>query len=223
MTVLARRGGSAAGRAGRPVWLRAARACSARACSARACSARACSAGACSARACSAFSAAAAAGRRGRGVLAAQAQAEAREGGSAPPPAGTPPPPPPPPPVAEPKVDFQKLMAPGGLAPERINGRAAMLAFVAAAGAELGGAGSVYDQLGHGGFGAMVKVILVVAAASFVPIARGKSGKATFLKGSDPLRVGRFNADVELLNGRAAMVGFAFLLVAEAFTHQAFL
>ena len=126
-------------------------------------------------------------------------------------------------PVAEPKVDFQKLMAPGGLAPERINGRAAMLAFVAAAGAELGGAGSVYDQLGHGGFGAMVKVILVVAAASFVPIARGKSGKATFLKGSDPLRVGRFNADVELLNGRAAMVGFAFLLVAEAFTHQAFL
>jgi len=125
--------------------------------------------------------------------------------------------------VAEPKVDFQKLMAPGGLAPERINGRAAMLAFAAAAGAELGGAGSVYEQLSHGGLGAMVKVILVVAAASFVPLARGKSGKATFLRGRDPVRVGPFNADAELLNGRAAMVGFAFLLIAEAFTHQAFL
>ena len=120
-------------------------------------------------------------------------------------------------------VDFQKLMAPGGLAPERINGRAAMLAFVAAAGAEIEGAGSIYDQLGHGGAGAMFKVLLVVAAASFAPLARGKSGKATFLKGRDPLRVGPFKADAELLNGRVAMVGFAFLLIAEAFTHEAFL
>ena len=121
------------------------------------------------------------------------------------------------------ELDFNKLMGPGGLAPERINGRAAMLAFVAAAGAEVGGAGSVYDQLGHGGAGAMLKVLLLVSAASFAPLFRGKSGKATFLQGRDPLRVGPLNADVELLNGRAAMVGFAFLLVAEAFTHQAFL
>ena len=81
----------------------------------------------------------------------------------------------------------------------------------------------MYDQLGHGGAGAMLKVLLLVSAASFAPLFRGKSGKATFLQGRDPLRVGPFNADVELLNGRAAMVGFAFLLVAEAFTHQAFL
>ena len=166
---------------------------------------------------CSAAAAAAGAAAVGRRGGAAAARAEAGGGGV------SPPPPPPPPPVAEPKVDFQKLMAPGGLAPERINGRAAMLAFAAAAGAELGGAGSVYEQLSHGGLGAMVKVILVVAAASFVPLARGKSGKATFLRGRDPVRVGPFNADAELLNGRAAMVGFAFLLIAEAFTHQAFL
>merc|ERR1719321_548079 len=53
----------------------------------------------------------------------------------------------------EPEMDFFKVMGFGAPAPEVINGRAAMVAFLAAAGAELATHDSVFKQLGEGGLG----------------------------------------------------------------------
>merc|ERR1719214_527273 len=55
-------------------------------------------------------------------------------------------------------LDFFKLMGAGGPAPEVINGRAAMLGFLAALGAELATQDSIFKQLGEGGLGGMLFV-----------------------------------------------------------------
>lgn len=119
-------------------------------------------------------------------------------------------------------IDFFKIMGAGGLAPEVINGRAAMVGFLAAVGAELATQDSIFKQLGEGGTGGMLFVFAAVAAASFAPIIQGKSAQETFLKGSAPEAFGPFNAQAEMLNGRAAMMGLLFLLAAEASQGQAF-
>merc|ERR1711924_252442 len=49
-------------------------------------------------------------------------------------------------------------------------------------------------------------------AASFAPVLRGKSSDEAFLKNSKPEEFGPFNAQAEMLNGRAAMMGLLFLL-----------
>merc|ERR1711871_1327920 len=109
----------------------------------------------------------------------------------------------------------------GGLAPEVMGGRAAMVGFLAAMGAELATQDSIFKQLGEGGTGGML-VFALVAAASFAPIVQGKSAKAAFLKDGSPEAFGPFNAQAEMLNGRAAMMGLLFLLAAEASQGQAF-
>merc|ERR1719321_2589530 len=122
----------------------------------------------------------------------------------------------------EPEMDFFKVMGFGAPAPEVINGRAAMVAFLAAAGAELATHDSVFKQLGEGWLGGMFVVFAAVTAASFAPLARGKSVQETFLKNGKPEEFGPFNADAEMLNGRAAMMGFLTLLILEGLSGQSF-
>ena len=105
---------------------------------------------------------------------------------------------------------------------ETINGRAAMVGFLAAVGAELATQDSIFKQLGEGGLGGMLFVFAAVSAASFAPIFNGRSAQETFLKGRIPDEFGPFNAQAEMLNGRAAMMGLLFLLAAEASQGQAF-
>ncbi len=121
----------------------------------------------------------------------------------------------------EPEMELFKVMGFGGPAPEVINGRAAMVGFLAAVGAELATHDSVFKQMGEGGLGGMLFVFAAVTAASFAPLARGKSVQETFLK-KNPASVGPFNVDAEMLNGRAAMLGLITLLVLEGLSGQSF-
>ena len=121
----------------------------------------------------------------------------------------------------EPEMELFKVMGFGGPAPEVINGRAAMVGFLAALGAELASHDSVFKQLGEGGLAGMLAVWAAVTAASFAPLARGKSVEETFLK-KNPVSLGPFKADAEMLNGRAAMMGLLALLVLEGMSGQSF-
>merc|ERR1719473_1275177 len=86
--------------------------------------------------------------------------------------------------------------------------------FVAAAGAELSSHESVAQQFGDAPL-PIVLTAVTFAVASLVPI----------LKGAIDEHVGPlpnvFNANVELLNGRVAMLGLAGLLVTEYLSGQA--
>merc|ERR1719190_337253 len=105
-----------------------------------------------------------------------------------------------------------------------------MLGFLAAVGAELATQASIFKQLGEGGAGGMLFVFAAVTAASFAPIFNGQDApifngqdaQKSFLKNSQPEEFGPFNAQAEMLNGRAAMMGLLFLLAAEASQGQAF-
>merc|ERR1711924_584587 len=77
---------------------------------------------------------------------------------------------------------------------------------------ELATQDSIFKQLGEGGLGGMLFVFAAVTAASFAPVLRGKSSDEAFLKNSKPEEFGPFNAQAEMLNGRAAMMGLLFLL-----------
>lgn len=89
---------------------------------------------------------------------------------------------------------------------EIVNGRLAMLGFFAALGAELSSDETVVKQLTEEPTGIAAAFMLVIAG-SFVTIMQRKDGN---------MSLGPFNAGAELLNGRAAMIGFAALLVIEA-------
>merc|ERR1711924_225921 len=106
------------------------------------------------------------------------------------------PPPPPPPPPAKKDVSFGEAMAFSGAGPETINGRLAMLGFIAALGAEP----------------SILFAFIMFAAASLIPISKGvKKEKFAF-----------FSPEAEMLNGRAAMIGFALLIAIEAKSGAAF-
>ena len=96
-------------------------------------------------------------------------------------------------------------------APEIINGRLAMIAFVAALGAELASGDSVLRQFGESPVGVVLTVV-TFTAASLIPL----------LSGAKKEPFGPFTPSAELINGRAAMLGFAFLLLAEAVNGKAF-
>lgn len=97
------------------------------------------------------------------------------------------------------------LMAFSGPAPELINGRLAMLAFVAALGAELSTGETVLRQLADEPTG-VVLAALAFITASLIPMLSSTKREA----------FGPFTPSAEMLNGRAAMIGFASLLAAEA-------
>merc|ERR1711874_202148 len=110
---------------------------------------------------------------------------------------------------------FSELMAFAGPLPERVNGRLAMLGFVAAAGAELTTGQTTLTQFANHPFAVSFHWALFAAASAAPAVMSGNSLKvimeAAKEKGmADGLQ--KFNADVELLNGRAAMIGCLLLL-----------
>ncbi|OEL37925.1 Low molecular mass early light-inducible protein HV60, chloroplastic [Dichanthelium oligosanthes] len=94
-----------------------------------------------------------------------------------------------------------------GPAPERINGRLAMVGFVSALAVEASRGGDLLSQAGSGpGLAWFAATAAVLSVASLVPLLKGESAESR----SD----GVMSADAELWNGRFAMLG----LVALAFT-----
>ncbi|MFS7904241.1 putative chlorophyll A-B binding protein [Helianthus anomalus] len=114
--------------------------------------------------------------------------------------------PPPPPPAPKVSTKFSDVLAFGGPAPERINGRLAMIGFVSAMVVELSNGQDVFAQISHGGVPAFVATSLVLSVASLVPLFKGVRAESK--------SNGLMTSDAELWNGRAAMLG----LVALAFT-----
>jgi hypothetical protein len=98
-------------------------------------------------------------------------------------------------------------MAFAGPAPEVINGRLAMLGFVAATAAELSSGSTAVQQFAAAPI-ATCAAAAVITAASLIPLLAGRTAKDA--------AVGPFTADAETINGRAAMIGIAVLLAAEA-------
>ncbi|VVA20988.1 PREDICTED: early [Prunus dulcis] len=101
---------------------------------------------------------------------------------------------------------FSDLLAFSGPAPERINGRLAMVGFVSALAVELFKGQDVFAQISNGGFSLFVGTSILLSVASLIPLFKGVSVESK----SD----GIMTSDAELLNGRLAMLG----LVALAFT-----
>lgn len=119
---------------------------------------------------------------------------------------------PPSPPQAAPKPSIGEAMAFSGQAPEIINGRLAMLGFVAALGAELSSQESIFQQIADGPKGLIALTFVLFSIASLVPILKGTKREA----------FGFFTPNAEQTNGRAAMIGFAALLITEAVSRGAF-
>jgi hypothetical protein len=126
-----------------------------------------------------------------------------------------------PPPVSRPVTfsvkDAFSFSAPKGTVaigsgPELMNGRLAMMAILSAAGAELATGQTVVEQIS-------------VSPASVVLLISGviASTLVTFCANVKPpiYTPGPLKAEVELLNGRAAMVGFAIMVASEAASGQA--
>uniref|UniRef100_A0A251V9N3 Putative chlorophyll A-B binding protein n=1 Tax=Helianthus annuus TaxID=4232 RepID=A0A251V9N3_HELAN len=81
---------------------------------------------------------------------------------------------PPPPPAPKVSTKFSDVLAFGGPAPERINGRLAMIGFVSAMAVELSNGQDVFAQISHGGVPAFVATSLVLSVASLVPLFKGQ-------------------------------------------------
>lgn len=104
---------------------------------------------------------------------------------------------------------FEQAMGFWG-APEIINGRLAMLGFTAAMAAELATGASVVDQLKKEPAMIFLAFALTIAASLYPVFVRRKNDI-----------VPPFTPGAELINGRAAMVGFAALVAFEAFKGHA--
>ncbi|GMH08472.1 hypothetical protein Nepgr_010312 [Nepenthes gracilis] len=117
-------------------------------------------------------------------------------------------PPPLPNPTPKPKVstNFADVFAFSGPAPERINGRLAMIGFVAAMAMELSNGSGVFAQISEGGIQWFLVTSVVFSVASLIPLFKGVSPESK--------SEGLMTSDAELWNGRLAMLG----LVALAFT-----
>eukprot|EP00898_Chlorokybus_atmophyticus_P006302 jgi/Chlat1/6673/Chrsp49S06161 len=102
---------------------------------------------------------------------------------------------------------FSDVMNFGGLGPETVNGRAAMLGFVTAIATEAATGKTVWTQLADNPF-PFVIMAAITAAASFIPMTQAMSKESQ--------AYGPFQVSTEMINGRAAMLGFAALLVTEA-------
>jgi hypothetical protein len=98
------------------------------------------------------------------------------------------------------------MMAFSGPAPELINGRLAMIAFVAALGAELSTGEGVLRQWSDEPTGVLLTMV-TFAVASLIPMLSQGARRDQFAF---------FSPAAEMLNGRAAMIGFASLIAVEA-------
>jgi hypothetical protein len=146
-------------------------------------------------------------------VLVVRVQAEDAEetsaaSSSSPSPAATPTPAPQPKAAKKPaNPGLWDALAFSGPAPERINGRLAMVGFVSALAVEASRGGDLLAQAGSGsGLAWFAATAAVLSVASLVPVLKGDSAEAR--------SGGVMSADAELWNGRFAMLG----LVALAFT-----
>lgn len=101
---------------------------------------------------------------------------------------------------------FTDILAFSGPAPERINGRLAMVGFVAAMAVEASKGQDVFEQIANGGIPWFVGTSVVLSLASLIPLVKGVSAESK--------SEGLMTSDAELWNGRFAMLG----LVALAFT-----
>lgn len=124
--------------------------------------------------------------------------------------ADMPEPTPTPPPKAE---DFGSVMGFSGWAPEVINGRLAMVGFLAGLGAEFGTGDSFPTQFAEHPI-ALGFTIGIFTLASFMPLFQGAEGYNAKPKSVDG-RTGPFTADAEMMNGRGAMIGLAAMLLIE--------
>jgi len=111
-------------------------------------------------------------------------------------------------PKVSPKVStkFSDVLAFSGPAPERINGRLAMIGFVAAMAVEVAKGQGVFEQISNGGISWFLGTSVVLTLASLVPLFQGVSVESK--------SKGFMSSDAELWNGRFAMLG----LIALAFT-----
>ncbi|XP_027364059.1 early light-induced protein, chloroplastic isoform X2 [Abrus precatorius] len=107
-----------------------------------------------------------------------------------------------------PKVStkFSDVLAFSGPAPERINGRLAMIGFVAAIAVEIANGQGVFEQITNGGIPWFLGTSVILSLASLIPLFQGVSVESK--------SQGFMSSDAELWNGRFAMLG----LVALAFT-----
>ena len=105
---------------------------------------------------------------------------------------------------ADQAMSIGDLMAFSGPAPELVNGRLAMLAVVAAIGAELSSGETVLRQLADEPTAIMLTFI-TFTVASLIPLLSSTKREAFAF----------FTPEAEMLNGRAAMLGLASLLVIE--------
>lgn len=106
---------------------------------------------------------------------------------------------------------FVEVMGFNGAAPELINGRLAMLGFVAAVGAELATGETVFSQVKDAPAAIFITFLLFIAASLF-PAFKRKNGLESN---------GVWTPQAEMWNGRAAMIGFSALLAIEAVRHVA--
>ncbi|KAL5198674.1 hypothetical protein ABZP36_002186 [Zizania latifolia] len=102
-----------------------------------------------------------------------------------------------------------------GPAPERINGRLAMVGFVSALAVEASRGGGILAQAGSdSGLAWFAVTAAVLSVASLVPLLRGESAEA---------RSGAvMSANAELWNGRFAMLGLVALALTEYLTGAPF-
>ncbi|GER43577.1 early light-induced protein [Striga asiatica] len=110
------------------------------------------------------------------------------------------------PPKPKVSTSFSDVLAFSGPGPERINGRLAMIGFVAAMGVELSNGQDIFSQVENGGFPWFLGTSVLLSLASLIPMFRGVTAES---KSGNLM-----TSDAELWNGRFAMLG----LVALAFT-----
>nr|AAK52823.1 early light-inducible protein ELIP [Zea mays] len=112
------------------------------------------------------------------------------------------------------KLGLWDALAFSGPAPERINGRLAMVGFVSALAVEATRGDGILSPGNGAGLAWFAYTAAVLSAASLVPLLQGESAEG---------RSGRFmTADAELWNGRFAMLGLVALAVTEYLTGAPF-
>jgi hypothetical protein len=118
--------------------------------------------------------------------------------------------------LPQPNTSIWDALAFSGPAPERINGRLAMVGFVTALAVEAGRGDGLLSQLRSGtGQAWFAYTVAVLSVASLVPLLQGESAEG---------RAGAImNANAELWNGRFAMLGLVALAATEILSGAPFI